>query len=112
MHRRAFGAVLCAVALGAAWRARAKDISGLDGSWGGVKDGATAQVIITGVTVIGFYWRDDYVETKDATVSTDGQSVTLDFPGGQATLTRTGEAAVALEVREGGRITRFELKRD
>ena len=39
--------------------ARAQDKRGLDGTWGGAANGVTAQVIIVGTRVIGFFWRKD-----------------------------------------------------
>jgi uncharacterized protein (DUF2147 family) len=112
VDRRLFSLVLWAAAVGATSRASAGDASDLDGTWGGVKDGVTAQVIIAGGSVIGYFWRDDYLEAQSAKFSADGRSVTFGIHGGEATLTRTGAATATLDVREGSVITRLDLKRD
>src|ERR1700676_1512788 len=101
IDRRRFVGVLCAAAAGVTSRASAMDASGLGGTWGGLKDGVTAQVIIAGGSVIGYFWRNDYLEAKNAKFSADGRSVTFDFSGGGAVLTRTGQATATLDVREG-----------
>jgi hypothetical protein len=112
IDRRGFGTVLFAVAAGIATRTSAKDTSGLEGTWGGVKGEITAQVIIAGGSVIGCFWRKDYVEVGTAKFSADGRSVAFGFHGGDATLTRTGEATASLDVREGSQVTHLDLKRD
>jgi len=112
IDRRLFGQVLWTAAIGAAGRASATDAADLEGTWGGAKDGVTAQIIIAGGSVIGFFWRDDYLETQSAKFSADRQSVAFGFHGGEASLTRTGAATATLDVREGSAITRLDLKRD
>jgi hypothetical protein len=112
IDRRWFGAVLLAVAAGVASRVSAKDTSGLEGTWGGARGEISAQVIITGGSVIGFFWGKDYAEVETAKFSADGQSVVFSFQGGEATLTRTGDGTASLEVREGRKVTQLDLKRD
>jgi hypothetical protein len=107
VRRRAIFAAL-AVAMAGAGAASAAD--GLDGSWGGARGDLTAQVIVAGGTVIGFYWRGDYVETAPATP--DGASLSFSFPGGRAVVVRTGERTARLEVDEAGKLTRLDLTRD
>ena len=105
LDRRAIclGAILCLAAAPA---------RGLEGTWGGAKGELTAQVIITGGVVIGFYWRGDYRDAEGAKASDDGRSLTFTFQGGRATLSRTGDVTAALEVIEAGKITRLALRRD
>ncbi|HEY5072846.1 MAG TPA: hypothetical protein VII63_12540 [Caulobacteraceae bacterium] len=112
IDRRLFFAGLGALAVGVAARADAQPAPGLDGTWGGARDGASAQVIVVGASVIGFYWRGDYLDTRDATLAADGRSLTFGFKGGQARLTRTGERTANLDVREGGHALHLDLRRD
>ena len=74
-------------ALAMASPALADDKAPLDGTWGGAQDGVTAQVIVTGGQVIGFFWRGDYLDGTDARLSADGTALTFAFQGGTATLT-------------------------
>ena len=85
---------------------------GFDGTWGGADGDLTAQVIITGGQVIGFFWRTDYLDGPNARVSADGRVLSFDFDGGHASLTRIDASTAALEVREGDKTTRLQLKRD
>jgi len=94
LDRRAFWVGLGALGAPLAACAQARETAGLDGAWGGALNGVTAQVIIVGASVIGFYWRDDYVEA------------------GHATLTRTSESTATLEVSEGTSLVRLNLRRD
>ena len=112
IDRRLICTGLSAIAVGVAGHAIAKDKSGFDGSWGGAQDGVTGQVIVTGASVIGFFWRDDYVDTSDPKLSPDGHSLSFAFPGGAATLTRTGESTARLDVTEGTKVTRLNVQRD
>lgn len=90
----------------------AQSATGLDGTWGGAQGSLSAQVIVVGASVVGFFWGEDYLDTRDAALSADGKSLAFDFKGGKATLTRTGERSMRLEVDQGGRVSRLELKRD
>jgi hypothetical protein len=83
-----------------------------DGTWGGAEGDLSAQVIVSGTSVIGFFWRTDYAETRDAKLSADGRSLSFDFAGGRAVLTRDAETSATLVVTEGGRVTRLKLARD
>jgi hypothetical protein len=112
IHRRALFASLTALALAAVVPARGQDKPGLEGTWGGASGQLTAQVIVTGGAVIGFFWRTDYLEPSDAKPSADGPALAFTFPGGRASLTRTGEATATLEVTEGKAVTRLPLTRD
>jgi hypothetical protein len=99
-------------ALAMASPALADDKAPLDGTWGGAQDGVTAQVIVTGGQVIGFFWRGDYLDGTDARLSADGTALTFAFQGGTATLTRTGDGAAMLVIADAGKTTRLLLKRD
>ena len=110
MRRRGLLAGLGLLALAAAGGARAQ--SGLDGTWGGARGDLTAQVIITGRSVIGFYWRGDYLDATESRFSPDGGRLAFAFTGGHATLTRTGETTATIEITDGPRTTRLELRPD
>ena len=98
------------VSAGAAWAV--ETAAPFEGTWGGAQGDLTAQVIVTGGVVIGFYWRDDYVDATNAKFSADGRTLAFDFAGGQAVLTQVDESTASLEVTEGRRTTRLTLKRD
>jgi hypothetical protein len=106
--------LLCAtlVALAASAPAMAADRAGFDGTWGGAAGELSAQVIVSGAEVIGFFWRTDYADTRGAAVSSDGNRLSFEFAGGQAVLTRETNDTATLQVTEGGKVTRLELKRD
>ena len=110
MRRRAILAAIGLLGMATAGGARAA--SGLDGTWGGAAGEVTAQVIVTGGEVIGFYWRGDYMDAADAKFSPDGTSLAFAFKGGRATLTRTGDATATIAITEGAKVTRLDLRRD
>jgi hypothetical protein len=112
VDRRLICTGLSALAVGVAGHASAKEPDGFDGSWGGAQDGVTGQIIVAGATVIGFFWRDDYVDTSDPKLSPDSRSLSFAFQGGAATLTRTGESTARLDVTEGTKVTRLNVQRD
>ena len=85
---------------------------GFDGTWGGAEGDLSAQVIVSDGAVIGFFWAQDYVDASGARLSADGRVLTFDFEDGHASLPRTGEATASLEVRQGERTFRLQLKRD
>jgi hypothetical protein len=111
MSRRSFclgfGAAILYVSAGAG-----AEKQGLDGTWGGTGNGVTAQVIIVGATVIGFYWRSDYLDAESPKFSEDGRTLSFAFRGGTAVLKRTGERTAKLAVSENGRVTDLNLRRD
>ncbi len=109
LSRRVF--CLCPVAF-AAGPAVAQSARGLDGTWGGAQNGVTAQVIVTGKTVIGFFWRNDYLDARKTVFAGDGRGLSFDFRGGTARLSLTGERTATIDVTEGGRATRLRLKKD
>lgn len=111
MDRRVFCSALVAFAAASA-TASAADHAGLDGTWGGARGSLSAQVIVTGGSVIGFYWRDDYLDVTDTAFSADGRLLRFNFAGGRAVLTRTGERTAGLEVHDRGAVVRLDLKRD
>ena len=84
----------------------------VDGTWGGAEGELSAQVIVSSGSVIGFFWRTDYVETQNVKLSADARSLSFDFAGGRALLSRYGETKATLTVTEGGKVTRLELARD
>lgn len=112
LHRRALCTGFGALAAGFALHAPARDPAGLDGTWGGALNGVTGQVIIAGAAVIGFFWRDDYLEARDVIFSDDGQSLFFTFQGGHARVTRTGKTTATIDVSEGANLTRLDLRRD
>jgi hypothetical protein len=84
----------------------------LEGTWGGAgAGGVSAQVIITGRDVIGFYWGGDYTDATHARFSSDGSDVKFDFAGGAAELKRAGGRA-ALTVHDHSGVATLSLKRD
>jgi hypothetical protein len=103
---------LTGLALIAASPARAEATPGLDGTWGGAQGDLTAQVIVVGSSVIGFYWRDDYLEVSNAALAPDGRTLSFAFKGGAATLTRTGERTARLDVTQGAHTLHLDLQRD
>ncbi len=108
--RRAVVGAALALATSPAWAA---DHEGFEGTWGGASGALSAQVIIAGGAVIGFFWREDYVDARDSRLSADGKSLSFAFGrDGQAALTRTGAATATLSVNEGGRTTTLALMRD
>jgi len=108
LHRRLVCGALAALA--AAFGTRAMAADDLEGTWGGASGQLTAQVIVAGGQVLGFFWRDDYVEVTTASAAA-GQ-ISFDFHGGHAVLTRQPDGTAVLEVTEGGHATRMALKRD
>ena len=85
----------------------------LDGTWGGTQNGLCAQIIVVGASVIGFYWRDEYLPVSGVAFSADGCGLSFDFERGNATLTRSGgERSARLDVSEGGHVVNLCLQRD
>jgi hypothetical protein len=111
VDRRRLGLGLAAAALLPAGAARA-GAGGFEGTWGGATGDLTAQVIVAGGEVIGFYWHGDYRDARAARFSADGNSLSFAFDGGQAVLTRTGDRAAGIVITEGGKVTRLALARD
>ena len=85
-----------------------------NGTWvGNWETGHGTQIIFAGNDFIGIYWNDDYVENAEASVSTDGKTVTITWPGARALLTRDSVNAVHMVIRETGRPdVSFLLTRD
>jgi hypothetical protein len=106
--RRAFCALAAAATASPALAAPAP----LEGTWGGGKGALSAQVIIVGAALIGFFWRDAYQETQGPQFAPDGRSLSFVFAGGMASLTLAGARATVLEVREGDKRARLVLRRD
>jgi hypothetical protein len=107
-----FRAAVGILAVGLAPVAKAQASRGLDGTWGGAGDGVTAQIIIVGAVVVGFFWRDDYLDATDAKVSPDGRGLFFRFKTGHAMLTLTGERAAILDVIDGKTEFHLKLERD
>jgi hypothetical protein len=110
--RRVFCLALGALTLSGTALAQSRFRKGLDGTWGGAQGDVTAQVIVSGNAVIGFFWRNDYLDAQDAKLSPDGSSLSFAFSGGHATLTRTGEETARIDITDGARLTHITLKRD
>ena len=112
-RRRVCGALVAAAAAPAA-PAMADDIpkDGFEGTWGGAVGQLSAQVIVTGGDVIGFYWDQDYTDARNVKLSPDGRVLSFDFAGGHAVLTRTGAATATIDVTEAGKLRQIPLKRD
>lgn len=91
---------------------RAQERHGLDGTWGGAQNGVTAQIIIVGATVIGFYWRNDYLEAESPKFSDHGQTLSFAFPGGKATLRRVSKETATTAITEGPDVVSLDLRRD
>jgi hypothetical protein len=110
--RRAFVAAFAALAFATPAFGQAPPPASFEGTWGGAAGDETAQVIVAGGEVIGFYWRGDYVEATDARLSDDGRMLTFAFAGGHAALTRTGEATATIVVNDAKSTVSIDLKRD
>jgi hypothetical protein len=110
VNRRRFGAGLAVLALPGA--ALAADAPSFDGTWGGAQGELSAQVIVSSSAVIGFFWRTDYAETSKVKLSSDGRTLSFDFAGGHAVLSRIDATSASLDVTEGAKVTRLTLKRD
>jgi hypothetical protein len=85
---------------------------GLEGVWGGMLNGLSAQVIVVGASVLGFFWRDDYVAVAGCAYSPEDQKLSFSFEGGAGTLTSSGAGMACLEIREGDQIVILSLRRD
>jgi len=83
-----------------------------EGTWRGAVGDVTAQVIIAGGAIIGFYWGGDYRDGRDVTLAPDGRSLSFAFDGGRATLTLAGERKAEIVITEAGKVTRLTLARD
>ena len=114
LDRRVFCVALGAVSLCLASAALAQGgyKKDFDGTWGGAENDVTAQVIVSGGAIIGFFWRGDYLDAQDAKLSADGQSLAFAFAGGHAVLTRTGEDMARIDITDGPRVTHMALVRD
>jgi hypothetical protein len=85
-----------------------------NGTWAGYwETGHGAQIIFAGNDLSGIYWHDDYIENAQASVSADGDSVAITWPGVRALLTRDGAQGAHMLIRETGRPdVSFPLTRD
>jgi hypothetical protein len=111
-RRRTFVTILVALAVAAPALAQAPSPPSFEGTWGGAAGDETAQIIVAGGQVIGFYWRGDYVDATNARLSADGRVLTFSFAGGKANVTRTGEATASITATDGKGTLTIELKRD
>lgn len=101
------------LALGGLASARAQTFdSPFEGTWDGANGAMSTQVIIDGQNVIGFFWRDDYLDATNDKLSKDGRSLSFAFDGGQATLTRLGAGVGVIQITDKTGVTRLQLKRD
>ena len=85
-----------------------------NGTWAGYwETGHGAQIIFAGNDFIGIYWHDDYIENAEGSLSVDGATVTITWPGAHALLTRDGADGAHIVIRETGRPdVSFPLTRD
>jgi hypothetical protein len=75
-----------------------------NGTWAGYwETGHGAQIIFAGNDFIGIYWHDDYIENAEASLSADGATVTITWPGVHALLTYDGAKEAHIVIRETGR---------
>jgi hypothetical protein len=110
--RRAFGAALAALAVATRAFAQPPPAASFEGTWGGARGDNSAQVIVAGGDVIGFYWRGDYVEATDPQLSGDGRVLSFAFAGGHVSLTRTGAATATVVVTDARGAVSIDLRRD
>ena len=106
--------LILAVVLTLALSAAASHAAGLlEGTWGGAyAAGETAQVIVTGGQVIGFYWRGNYAEAGAAKISENGARIDFTFAHGSANLRQAASGATPT-IKENGRgRTQINLKKD
>lgn len=80
---------------------------GLDGTWAG--GSGSAQVIVSGGDVIGFFWRGDYRSVTSSTRSASG--LQFSFQGGSAVIRAKGSDAT-LTVTAGGRSSSVALQKE
>jgi len=86
-----------------------------NGTWVGNwdKGGSGTQIVFAGETFISIYWDGDYVSDAQGAVSKDGKTVTITWTGAHAVLTRDGETAAHIVIREKGKPdAAFAVKRD
>lgn len=81
--------------------------AGLDGTWAG--PAGSAQVIVAGGDVIGFFWRGDYRNVTSSAQSPSG--LQFSFAGGTGVIRAKG-AGATLTVTAGGRSSSTALKKD
>jgi hypothetical protein len=112
LNRRLLCVGISVVFLYGATGAEAGDARGLGGTWGGSQNGLTAQVIIVGASVIGFFWRGDYLDAEGAKFSEDRRTLSFGFRSGKATLKRTGDRTATITVTEEGNGMRLDLHCD
>ena len=120
MHMPVTRRAALAVALGIALFAQAARATGSgkgwDGMWGGANSkGETVQLIFAGDKLIGFYWRDNYLDATGLRVSAGGNRLDFSFSGyaaGTVTVTRAGAGAVALVKEMGKGEARVGLRKD
>ena len=85
----------------------------LEGSWGGADpQGRTAQIIVVNDDIVGFYWIDDYHDTRGAHFSKGGAEVQFAFDGGEADVTRVGAGAKVTVRTKSGQVTTIAVNKD
>ena len=106
------GVFLCMATVAMAGAALAD--AGWNGTWVGnwdTKNGT--QIVFAGDTFITMYWNGDYLSDAAGALSQGGKEVTITWTGGQAVLTRDGDAAARIVIREKGKPdAAFALKKD
>jgi hypothetical protein len=85
-----------------------------DATWAGGFDngGEGVQLIVTGETVVGFFFGGDYIDLTDPGTLADDGTLTFKWDGGEATLAAAGNGQ-SLTIRESGKPERvIDMKRD
>ena len=92
----------------------AQQQSSWNGTWiGNWQNGDGIQIVFAGEDLVALYWHGDYLDDTHATTSQGAAVVTIDWPAGQAVLTRDGEAVARITIHETGKPDlSFAVKRD
>ena len=106
------GALMLAVTMPTVGVSRARAANTFDGSWGGLDaNGETAQLLFSSGQIIGFYWRGDYLDASAVKLDGAGSSLAFSFKGGQAVVSRNGDA-MTIVIRDRHGESRADLKKD
>ena len=112
--RRAVALLLCIGLLGLSADAGAQQSSSWNGTWiGNWESGNGTQIVFAGDLLVAMYWDGDYLSDTRSSLSADGRAVTINWPAGDALLTRDGETSGHIVIREKGQPdAAFDVKRD
>ncbi len=115
MYRRSAMKIRALALLFAIMTTPALAASDWNGTWAGNWQGGDGiQLIMAGNDAIGIYLHGDYLSDElNAKVSTDGKTLTINWAHGNAVLTRDGDEAAHITIREPGKpAASFSVKRD